>query len=81
MYATKSYELTAVMLLVCRDICTGFSVAPAPLLLPVDVAARSWGSGDRPTKRRARTDADSTVEVTFGLNVSVVCMVIYYLGA
>jgi hypothetical protein len=61
------------------DSWTGFSVAPAAPLLLVDVAARSWGSGDRPTKKRARTDANSIVEVTFGLNVRVVCIEIYYL--
>ena len=44
LYATKSYELTAVMFLVWIESWTGFRVAPAAPDLLVEVAARSWGA-------------------------------------
>jgi len=56
---------------------TGLRVAPALRLLAVEVAARSLGSGDIPTRKRVRTAADSIVAVAFGL--WVICMAICYL--
>ena len=64
------------MFLVWIESWTGFRVAPAPALLEADAVA-SWGSDDKPTKKRVRTDADRIVAVTFGLCVRVICMVTY----
>ena len=78
MYATKSYELTAVRLLVCIESWTAFKVGTVSRLLAVDVAARSRGTDDSPTKKRVRIDADNIVANTFDLRVSFACMVTCY---
>ena len=80
LYATKSYELTDVRFLVWIESWTGLRIAAAPALLLVVLAARSCGSGDKPTKNIVSIDADSTVAVIFGLrSIRVICMMIYFL--
>ena len=76
MYATKSYELTAVAFLGWIVSWTAFKVG-----LAVVVAARSWGIGDKPTNNVASTDIESAVTATFGIEVRVILIVSFYLQA
>jgi len=68
-----------VRFLVWIESWTGLRIA-APALLLVVLAARSCGSGDKPTKKIVSIDADSTVAVILGVrSVLANCMVIYFL--